>query len=85
MDFLKAKIQQEFGEYLFILRFSCLISWCEPKHVRLVHGGAAKMDFLKAKIQQEFGEYPFILSHLFFVCVTQHQRSCMLHGLKSFL
>ena len=34
-----------------------LISWCEPKHVLLVHGEAAKMDFLKAKIQQEFGEY----------------------------
>ncbi len=30
-----------------------LISYCEPRHVMLVHGEAAKMEFLKAKIKQE--------------------------------
>ncbi len=32
-----------------------LISYCEPRHIMLVHGEAAKMDFLKGKIQKEFG------------------------------
>ncbi len=34
-----------------------LISYCEPRHIMLVHGEAAKMDFLKGKIQKEFGEF----------------------------
>ena len=33
-----------------------LISYCEPRHIMLVHGEAAKMDFLKGKIQKEFGK-----------------------------
>ena len=39
-----------------------LISYCEPRHIMLVHGEAAKMDFLKGKIQKEFGNYS-TLSH----------------------
>ncbi len=34
-----------------------LISYCEPRHIMLVHGEAAKMDFLKGKIQKEFGKW----------------------------
>ena len=29
-----------------------LISYCEPRHVMLVHGEAHKMEFLKEKIKQ---------------------------------
>ncbi|KAJ4443881.1 integrator complex subunit 11 [Periplaneta americana] len=31
-----------------------LIQYCEPRHVMLVHGEAAKMEFLKEKIRKEF-------------------------------
>ena len=32
-----------------------LISYCQPKHVMLVHGEAVKMEFLQQKIKQEHG------------------------------
>jgi integrator complex subunit 11 len=32
-----------------------LISYCEPRHVMLVHGEAHKMTFLKEKIREEHG------------------------------
>jgi len=32
-----------------------LISYCEPRHVMLVHGEAQKMEFLRAKITSEHG------------------------------
>lgn len=32
-----------------------LISYCEPRHVMLVHGETAKMEFLRAKIRGEHG------------------------------
>ena len=32
-----------------------LISYCQPRHVMLVHGEAVKMEFLQQKIKQEHG------------------------------
>ena len=44
-----------------------LISYCEPRHVMLVHGEAHKMEFLKEKIRQVSHSW----SYMYCICFLQ--------------